>query len=255
MSKKSRYSSRYQSLLTDSQHQRAQRYFKSKNAYEEELESLQRQLLEQQQHLHRQGKKVILIFEGPDAAGKGGTIKRLTEKLDPRGVRVHAIAQPDALEAEQHYLQRFFTRLPSPGTLCIFDRSWYGRVLVERVEKLCPESAWRRAYAEINTVEKMLIDDEVLVLKYFLDLTHDEQKRRFEERRRDPLKSWKLTPDDHRNRNQWPSYYKAYTEMLKKTHTPQAPWAVVSADSKWYCRIAIYRDIVKRTQRFRNKTP
>jgi len=158
-----------------------------------------------------------VIFEGNDAAGKGGVIRRMTQYLDPRGVVVHPIGKPNVVEAEEHYFQRFFQRLPKPGTIAVFDRSWYGRVLVERVEKIISPKTGQRAYGEILAVEKMLRDDGVLVLKYLLDVSRDEQEKRFEERKKNPLKSWKLTKEDLRNRKKWNLYHAAYRTMLRKT--------------------------------------
>ncbi len=238
--------SKYKSVLTPKIQAASQSFFSSKEAYEAELLERQIELLSVQQRIHSQKRKVVIVFEGPDAAGKGGIIKRLTEKLDPRGVRVHATSKPDFVESKQHYFQRFFERLPEPGTIAIFDRSWYGRVLVERVEELITEETWERAFTEINAVEKMWVDDGVIVLKYFLDLTWQEQKVRFLERKRDPLKSWKLGPEDHRNRSQWVAYHRAFKAMLKETDTQCARWRVIPADSKWFARVQVLGDIRKR---------
>ena len=239
-------SSRHPSLLPKSIHHRARHFFKSKDAYEAELLGLQRRILDLQRKLHRQGRKAILMLEGPDAAGKGGVIKRFTEHLDPRGLAVHSIGAPNPVEVQQHYLQRFWANLPTPGMLAIFDRSWYGRVLVERVEKLVPPATWKRAYAEINAVEKMWVDDGIFIGKYLLDLSYDEQKDRFQERESDPLTAWKLTDDDWRNRRKWNDYVPAYRDVIKRTSTRHAPWAIVPADSKWFCRVSILRDFSAR---------
>lgn len=241
--------SKYKSVLSRKAQADSKTFFKSKEMYEAELLKRQVDLLSIQKKVHLLKKKVVIVFEGPDAAGKGGIIKRLTEKLDPRGVRVHSISKPDFVEEKQHYFQRFFERLPSPGTIAIFDRSWYGRVLVERVEKLIPEDSWERAYSEINAVEKMWADDGILVLKYFLDLTWGEQKIRFQERKKDPLKSWKLGPEDHRNRSQWISYYRAFVEMLERTHTKHSGWMTVASDSKWFARVEVLGHVLKKCRK------
>ncbi|MEK7690237.1 MAG: UDP-galactose-lipid carrier transferase, partial [Bdellovibrionota bacterium] len=149
-------------------------------------------------------------------------------------------------ETEQHYLERFFLRLPRPGMITVFDRSWYGRVLVERVERLCSAEASRRAFDEINAFEKMLQADGILILKYFLDLTHEEQGKRFSERERDPLKNWKLTEEDWRNRSKWKQYHVAYKTTLARTATRECPWVVIAADHKWYARVQVLLDIAER---------
>jgi len=234
---------KYPTLLPLKIHQKATHHFASKTEYEKALLKHQFELLALQQKLHRKNRKLIVLLEGPDAAGKGGVIKRITGRLDPRGTGVHSIGKPNLVERDQHYFERFFTRLPTPGMITIFDRSWYGRVLVERVEGLCSETDWKRAYCEINHVEEMLADGGIPVLKYLLDLTGDEQKRRFKERAENPLTAWKLTDEDWRNRKQWPNYHRAYRELLKRTSTSPSPWKVVSAESKWLCRTTILRDI------------
>lgn len=243
-------SSKYRSILSQAEHGKAKTYFSSKADYENQLKALQGRFLGLQRRIHGQRQKLVILFEGPDAAGKGGVIKRLTEYLDPRGVNVHSIGKPNVVEIDQHYMQRFFSRLPEPGVISVFDRSWYGRVLVERVEELCPPRDWKRAYDELNAFEKMLVSDRVLVLKYILDLSYDEQKNRFEERRSNPLKSWKLTDEDLRNRRKWSSYESAYRDVLKRTSTEIAPWTVVPADSKWFARVAVLGDVVERADRF-----
>lgn len=192
-----------------------------------------------QNRMFLDGRKMIVVFEGHDAAGKGGVIRRMTEYLDPRGIVVHAIGKPNVVEIDEHYFQRFFQRLPKPGAIAVFDRSWYGRVLVERVEKIIPPKTGNRAYGEIIAVEKMLRDDGVLILKYLLDISHEEQLKRFEERKSNPLKAWKLTEEDLRNRKKWNIYHAAYKAMLRKTSDKKSPWVVVPADSKWFARVFI----------------
>ena len=174
--------------------------------YKDEIKKLQLQILRIQQGIYRSKSRLILVFEGVDAAGKGGVIRRITENLDPRGVHVHPIGVPNPEDQGKHYLYRFWMRLPAPGMICIFDRSWYGRVLVERVNKLIPKDTWNRAYTEINQFEKMLTDDGVHLLKFCLKISKAEQKKRFEERQRDPYKQWKITKEDLQNRAKWNEY-------------------------------------------------
>jgi len=213
--------------------------FADEHEYERELEQAQLRLLLVQRHLHATGRRAVILLEGRDASGKGGAILRMVQRLDPRGYAVHPIGPPEPWEAGRHHLERFFDRLPRPRTLAIHDRSWYGRVLVERVEKLCPEKAWKRAYSEINELEKWLVDDGVPVLKFMLHVSKKEQLRRFEERRDDPFKSWKLTRDDWRAREKWSEYGRAFEDMLAKTDTERAPWHVVAADRKWRARVEV----------------
>lgn len=238
----------HRSLLPKNQHDRAKVFFSSRDVYETKLHALQQELIALQRKIKLTGKKVVIIFEGPDAAGKGGAIKRLTECLDPRGIQVHSITKPNAEEAKEHYLERFWRKLPKPGMMTIFDRSWYGRVLVERVEKMCSPTDWKRTYDEINQFEKMLTDDGVIVLKYFLDLTYNEQEKRFAERKNNPFKAWKLTNDDWRNREKWDHYYSAFKDMIRKTSTTHSQWKVIPADSKWFTRIKVISDILKSAQ-------
>lgn len=189
---------------------------------------------------------VVIVFEGWDAAGKGGVIKRLTEKIDPRGYVVWPIAAPAGEDKERHYLYRFWRRLPEQGQIAIFDRSWYGRVLVERLEGFCSEADWKRAYSEINQFERQLTDFGTLVFKFWMHISKDEQLRRFHERERINYKSWKITDEDWRNRSKWEDYQMAAEEMLLKTSTPNAPWTLVEANDKYYGRIKVLRTLVER---------
>lgn len=223
--------------------------FTSKLAYEKKLRLLQADLVKLQSLIKTKKSKVIVLFEGTDASGKGGTIKRLTEMLDPKWLQIHSIMAPTTEEKQEHYLERFWRKLPKPGTMVIFDRSWYGKVLVERVEKISPEKSWKRAYQEINSFEKMLTDENIIVLKYFLDITYNEQALRFDERKNNPFKAWKLTEDDWRNRKKWDKYYLAFKEMLSKTNNPNAPWKIVAADSKWFARTTTLQDFVVNVRR------
>jgi polyphosphate kinase 2 (PPK2 family) len=213
--------------------------------YEAQLEALQRRVYAQQIHNFIAGKRAVVVFEGWDAAGKGGAIKRLTALMDPRGYKVWPISAPRDAEKRNHYLWRFWYRLPEAGELAVFDRSWYGRVLVERVEGYASTEQWRRAYAEINAFEKMLTEDGVRVLKLFLHIDRATQLRRFKDRSADPLKNYKLGPDDWRNRKKWAAYESAVQDMLDQTHRPDAPWIVIPANDKKYARLAVLEECVR----------
>lgn len=214
-----------------------------KKAYEAALAEVQLRLLRLQQHHYHKRRRAIIVFEGWDAAGKGGAIRRLTEKLDPRGLRVWPIGPPTEDEQAKHYLYRFWAKLPEPATWAVFDRSWYGRVLVERVEQLVHKHDWRRAYGEINEFEKMLTADGVPVVKLFLHISKKEQLRRFHEREDNPYKRWKITEDDWRNRRKWSKYEKAIEAMFEETSTPRAPWHVIAGERKWYARVTACRKV------------
>ncbi len=205
---------------------------KSDSTYDKELKDLQFRILRIQQGIWHQQRRAVIVFEGFDAAGKGGTIRRLVEMLDPRGIRVYATGPPTPEEKARHYLARFWSALPTPGMISIFDRSWYGRVLVERVEKLTPKHRWKDAFSEIRHFEKMLTNDDIDLIKIFLSIHPEEQLRRFEERLRNPSKQWKLTDDDLRAHEKWPEYVTAADEALKMTSTKNAPWNLIPADVK-----------------------
>jgi polyphosphate kinase 2 (PPK2 family) len=198
--------------------------------------------------IYQQKRPVIVVFEGWDAAGKGGAIQRITAALDPRGYVVHAIAAPSGEDKAHHYLYRFWRRLPPAGSMAIFDRSWYGRVLVERVEGFARREEWQRAYAEINEFERQLVDYGAILCKFWLHISPEEQLRRFEERKNVAYKAWKLTEEDWRNRAKWKEYEQAADEMLSQTTTPSAPWTVVEAEDKRYARIKVLRTLVKRLE-------
>ncbi len=205
--------------------------------YAKLIKAWQLELLTLQQCALRGGVRAIVNFEGMDAAGKGGTIRRLVEPLDPRGYKVYRIGAPEAWEQERHYLYRFWMKVPPPGELVIFDRSWYGRVLVERIEGLASPAEWQRAYGEISTFEKTLVDSGVQLVKLWFHIDPDEQLRRFEARLADPFKVWKMTEEDWRNRSKWDQYVEAAEDMFKKTDTKYAPWTIVPANNKHYARI------------------
>lgn len=193
----------------------------------------------------RVGPPLIVVFEGWDAAGKGGAIKRLVAPLDPRHVRVAQFAAPSADEKRHHFLGRFWPALPGWGGMTVFDRSWYGRVLVERVEGLASREQWERAYGEIEAFERTLADEGAIVVKLWLHISPDEQLKRFEARAADPLKSWKLTDEDWRNREKHPDYEAAVEEVLERTDRPHARWRIVPAESKRYARVAVMRAVIE----------
>ena len=199
----------------------------------------------QQAYLHTDDLAVV-VFEGWDAAGKGGTIRRMSSVMDPRGFKVWPIAAPDQKDLRRHYLARFWDRMPSKGEICVFDRSWYGRVLVERVEGFAKPEEWGRAYREINEFERLLTDAGMRMVKVFLYITPDEQLKRLEKRMEDPLKRWKLSYEDFRNRDRWADYEQAANEMLERTDTGHAPWLVVPANDKKYARVTALEEIAKR---------
>jgi AMP-polyphosphate phosphotransferase len=190
------------------------------------------------------GPPVCVVFEGWDASGKGGAIKRLIGDLDQRHVHVVEFAAPSDREKRHHFLWRFIPELPGWGGMAVFDRSWYGRVLVERVEGFATEEQWRRAYDEINHFEKSFADEGMLLIKFWMHISDQEQLRRFERRRDNPLKSWKLTDEDWRNREKRTVYVEAVEEMLERTDQPHAPWHVISAESKRYARVEVMDTVI-----------
>ncbi|OVZ57650.1 polyphosphate:AMP phosphotransferase [Pigmentiphaga sp. NML080357] len=213
--------------------------------YEKRLASLQAQLSAHVRRKRFGERSLVLVFEGVDAAGKGGAIRRVSHALDVRDFEIVPISAPSDEELAHPYLWRFWRRLPLHGRVSIFDRSWYGRVLVERVESLIPSATWLRAYGEINDFEEQLRRSGAVVLKFWLSISRDEQLRRFRERRDSPFKSFKLTADDWRNRRKWDDYMLAAREMLARTDTAHAPWVVVATDDKRTARIKVLEHIVK----------
>jgi len=207
--------------------------------YEKRLLALQREVYQLQIRNYLDGERAVVVFEGWDAAGKGGAIKRLTALMDPRGFKVWPIAAPRDAEKRNHYLWRFWYRLPEKGEVAVFDRSWYGRVLVERVEGFAKDLEWKRAYGEINAFEKMLTDDGVRIAKFFLHIDRRTQLSRFEDRETDPLKRYKLSSEDWRNRKKWNDYSDAIQDMLDETHRPDAPWTLVAANDKKHARLVV----------------
>jgi polyphosphate kinase 2 (PPK2 family) len=213
--------------------------------YETQLKRRQIQLRELGWQAYLKKRPVVIVFEGWDAAGKGGAIKRLTERIDPRGYAVFPISAPQGEDKTKHYLYRFWRRLPERGQIGIFDRSWYGRVLVERVEGFATEAEWKRAYREINSFERQLCDYGGILLKYWIQISREEQLRRFEERKVTGYKAWKLTDEDWRNRDKWPQYEEAVEEMLLKTSTRTAPWTLIEGNDKNYARVKVLNQAVE----------
>lgn len=215
-------------------------------AYKEALILNQVALSKLGYQVYVQQRPVLILFEGWDAAGKGGAIKRVTEKLDPRGYVVYPIAAPQGEDKTHHYLWRFWRRLPESGQIAIFDRSWYGRVMVERIEGFCSEADWKRAYREINQFERQLVDFGAILFKFWMNITKDEQLRRFNDRQNDKLRSWKLTDEDWRNRARWDQYEEAVNEMLLKTSTLTAPWTIVEGNDKRFARVRVLSTLVEK---------
>lgn len=217
----------------------------SKEVYEKEVKRLQKKLEKLHGELYRRRIPVVLAFEGWDAGGKGGAIKRLTKRMDPRGYVVHPTCAPNDLEKKYHYLWRFWRAFPKEGHVAIFDRSWYGRVMVERIEGFCTPEEWKRAYREINEMEKDLTDSGAIVLKFWMQIDKEEQAKRFGERQTNPEKQWKITEEDWRNREKWDQYEKAVDEMILRTSTKDAPWIIVEGNSKYYARLKVIRSVIE----------
>ena len=213
--------------------------------YRKELKACKKRLEELHNELYRKKVPVVLVYEGWDAAGKGGNIKRLAAGLDPRGYEVIPIASPTPEELARHYLWRFWTRIPKTGHIAIFDRSWYGRVMVERLEGFCTEADWKRAYDEINEFERELTDTGMVLLKFWVHIDKQTQLERFQERQNDPAKQWKITEEDWRNREKWDAYQEAVDEMLQKTSTENAPWHILESVDKKYARIKAMKLVIQ----------
>ena len=216
----------------------------TKEEYKKEIDRLQKRLEFLHSEIYRLRIPVVLGFEGWDAGGKGGAIKRLTSHLDPRGYRVNPTASPNDIEKVHHYLWRFWNNVPKAGHIAVFDRTWYGRVMVERIEGFCSEADWKRAYQEINEMEAHMANAGAVVIKFWLHIDKDEQERRFKERQQNPAKEWKITDEDWRNREKWDQYETAVNEMLVRTSTTYAPWVVVEGNCKYYARVKVLRTVV-----------
>lgn len=216
--------------------------------YERKLEALQGRLNALSRDPRMQKRSLVVVFEGMDAAGKGSTIRRITQALDARFYRVVPVAAPNENERAQPYLWRFWRYIPRYGRASVFDRSWYGRVLVERVEQFCTEADWMRAYSEINEYEEQLVESGVVLVKFWLAITPEEQLRRFEERQNTPHKVFKITDEDWRNRQKWPLYESAVCDMIDRTSTGPAPWHVVASDDKLFVRIQVLKTLCQRLE-------
>ena len=216
----------------------------TREEYKEKLDKLQKKMDKLHGELYRRRIPVVLGFEGWDAGGKGGAIKRLTAKMDARGYVVNPTASPNDIEKAHHYLWRFWRAMPKDGHVAIFDRTWYGRVMVERIEGFCTTEEWKRAYKEINDMEKDLYNAGAIVIKFWMHIDKDEQERRFKERQDNPEKQWKITDEDWRNREKWDQYEDAVNEMLMRTSTDYAPWVVVEGNSKYYARVKVLQTVV-----------
>ncbi len=215
-----------------------------KKEYKRELKALQKKMELLHGELYRRRIPLVIGFEGWDAGGKGGAIKRLTERMDPRGFTVIPVASPSTLEKSHHYLWRFWNAMPKDGHIAIFDRTWYGRVMVERIEGFCTKEEWQRAYREIREMEGELADHGAIVLKFWMHIDKDEQEKRFRERMENPQKRWKITDEDWRNREKWEQYEGAVCEMLDQTSTERAPWIVVEGNDKYHARLKVLRSVI-----------
>ena len=229
----------------------------TREEYDQNLIHYQLQLRELAYQLYVQQRTLVVVYEGWDAGGKGGNIKRVTERLDPRGYEVFSIAAPKGDDASHHYLWRFWRRLrpPDEKQVLIFDRSWYGRVMVERIEGFCTEEEWKRAYREINEFERQLADFGMIVAKFWIHISPEEQLRRFQERQVVAYKQWKLTDEDWRNREKWGPYEEAVNDMLLRTSTATAPWTIVEGNDKWYARVKALRTLVETLSKQLNYQP
>ncbi|MCF0143436.1 MAG: phosphate--AMP phosphotransferase, partial [Parasporobacterium sp.] len=214
-----------------------------------ELKKLQKKLRKLHYKLYRKKIPMIIAYEGWDAAGKGGNIKRVASALDARGYEVFPIASPSPEEKNRHFLWRFYMRLPKNGHIAIFDRTWYGRVMVERLEGYCSENDWQRAYNEINEFERDLTAEGAIIIKFWVHIDKDTQLARFTERQNTPEKQWKITEEDWRNRDKWDLYENAVNEMLQKTSTTFAPWVVLESNDKKYARIKALKTIIKEIEK------
>ncbi|MCF7995829.1 MAG: polyphosphate:AMP phosphotransferase [Chromatiaceae bacterium] len=218
----------------------------SRDAYKEELKKYQREINELAWKAYKQQRTTVLVFEGVDAGGKGGAIRRITSAVDARLYRTIPIAAPTDEEKAHHYLWRFWRHLPRAGHIIIYDRSWYGRVLVERVEGFAAEDEWRRAYAEINEFEEQLVENGAVLLKFWLHVSEEEQLQRFQDREKTPYKQYKITDEDWRNREKWPHYKIAVNEMIARTSTEYAPWTLVEGNDKQFARIKVMKTVCER---------
>ncbi len=225
----------------------------SKSEYKDKLDKYQEKLRMLQIEMFKAGIPAVIGFEGWDAAGKGGAIRRLTAALDPLGYSVNPVAAPNIVEKQFHYLWRFWIRLPRPGSIAIFDRTWYGRVMVERIEGFAAPQEWQRAYEEIKDMEEQWSEYGIAIAKFWLQIDKDEQYRRFKEREGNPQKIWKITDEDWRNREKWDAYEEAVNEMLIRTDTSYAPWTIVEGNNKYYARLKVLQTVIELFEKKLNK--
>jgi polyphosphate kinase 2 (PPK2 family) len=216
----------------------------SKKEYKKQLPTLQRRLYDLETAAWKAGIPSVLLFEGWDAAGKGTTISTLTQRLDPRGFKLYPIRAARTFEKRHPWLWRFWLKLPNYGEMAIFDRSWYGRTLVERVEGLTPEQEWRKAYRDIVDFERTITDDGYVLVKFWLHISRGEQRRRFKLLEKDPLKSWQVTDEDWEHHRKYDEYLQAVEEMLERTETEWGPWTIVEATSRWWARVKVFDTVI-----------
>ena len=216
----------------------------SKKEYKQQLPKLQRRLYDLETAAWKAGIPSIILFEGWDAAGKGTTIATLTQRLDPRGFKLYPIRGARTYETMHPWLWRFWLKLPNYGEMAIFDRSWYGRLLVERVERLTPAREWRKAYRDIVDFERTIADDGYVLVKFWLHMSKKEQRRRFKILQKDPLKSWQVTEEDWEHHRKYDEYLLAVEEMLERTDTEWGPWTIVEATSRWWARVKVVNTII-----------
>jgi AMP-polyphosphate phosphotransferase len=215
----------------------------SREEYKRNLPALQGRLYDLEKACWDQGVPTVIVFEGWDASGKGSTISALTQRLDPRGFKLYPITAPRTYEQQRPWLWRFWLKVPNRGEMVIFDHSWYGRVLEQRVEAVLPEKQWRKAYRDIVEFERMLADDGTTILKFFLHISKKEQKERFKSIEKDPLEAWRVTRDDWARHKRYDDYVVAIEDMLELTESEYAPWTIVEATSKWHARHKVFETV------------
>lgn len=214
--------------------------------YEKELRKLEIELVKLQNWVKKTNQKIVVIMEGRDGAGKGGTIKALTSHLNPRGCRIVALNKPTEQEKTEWYFKRYITNLPSGGEIVFFDRSWYNRAGVEKVMGFCTQDEYKEFIYQVSNLEQMLVASGTMIFKYFLNVSQEEQKRRIERRKNDPLRMWKLSPIDAKSLNLWDDYTEAFEKMFSRTHTPYSPWMIVDSNDKKRARLNIARDLLSK---------
>ncbi len=218
----------------------------SENTYEADLRLLQIELVKLQHEIIQKGQRLLVIFEGRDTAGKDGSIKSITENLSPRDTRIVALNKPSPREEGEWYFQRYVAQLPAAGETALFNRSWYNRAGVEKVMGFCTDEQYKQFMSTVNNFESLLIDSGILIIKYYLDISREEQAKRLKDREKDPLKQWKISPIDQQAQKKWDAYSKARDQMLKHTSTKDAPWTVICANDKKLAHLNLIRDLLSR---------